>query len=437
MIYDSIEELIGNTPLVRIHPDVHGLGNVNLYAKLEFYNPFGSVKDRIAKGMLTPLLPDLIKNKKTVVEASSGNTAKALAILCGIHGLPFKTVTNRIKMPEVRMILQTLGADIEELPGLSDCPDPMDPNDFTTVAANLAKAEPDKYHYTDQYFNELNRKSHRQTGAEIHADLNKVDYFFGFLGTCGTTMGAGQYLKDTCDTKVIGVVADAGHHIPGGRNVNELWEVGFFRKDFYEELITGTSQQAIEGMLTLNRRSGILCGPTTGLIYYAAVNKLKDLSHKLPPGETINAVFIACDRVEPYMSYIKKFRPELYSQATTTRKTVHSQTPEEVATAPRIDAQSLSALIASKDALVIDIRGHFAFSIGHIPSSLNILDETFTQIVEEGKTLPQDKKIVVVCRIGDISAKYASYLAGNGYDVFSLDGGITAWKESGFPLQKT
>jgi len=435
MIYNDVSELIGNTPLVRIDPRVHGLKNVHLYAKLEYYNPFGSVKDRVAKGMLAPILEELKAKNKTVVEASSGNTAKALAALCGMHGLKFKTVTNRIKIPEVRMILQTLGSDIEELPGLSDCPDPLDPNDFTTIAANLAKTDPDTYHYTDQYFNELNLLSHyAHTGKEIHADLPEVHYFFGFLGTCGSSMGAGKYLKEVSGTKVVGVVADAGHHIPGGRNINELWEVGFFNRDFYADLVQGTSPEAIEGMLTLNRSSGILCGPTTGLTYHAAVKKLREIDDTVPAGTTRTAVFIACDRLEPYMSYAKKFRPDIYSQQTTTRETVHSQTAEEVKTAKKISAASLSSELQNTDLMLIDIRGYFAYSIGHIESSCNIIDETLTQIIEEGNTLPPNKKIVIVCRVGDISEKYASYLQKRGYDAYSLEGGVTEWKNMKLPL---
>lgn len=438
MIYNSIEELIGNTPLVRIDPSIHGLKNIDVYAKLEYYNPFGSVKDRVAKGMLEPILDELKEKNKTVVEASSGNTAKALAALCGIHGLKFKTVTNRIKIPEVRAVLQTLDSDIEELPGLSDCPDPLDPNDFTTVAANLAKSDPDHYHYTDQYFNELNLRAHYEnTGEEIHADLPTTNYFFGFLGTCGSSMGAGKYLKEQSGTKVVGVVADAGHHIPGGRNINELWEVGFFDKEFYEDIVQGNSLEAIEGMLTLNRSAGILCGPTTGLTYFAALKKLREIDTQVPEGTRESAVFIACDRLEPYMSYIKKFRPEIYSSVTTERETVDSQTPEDVAQSEKITPTDLEKSLQDDNVLLVDIRGHFAYSIGHITSSLNILDETFTQIVEEGNTLPTEKKVVVVCRIGDLSNKYASFLSKRGYEAYSLEGGIVNWKKQGLPLKRS
>lgn len=95
MRYDSITEAIGNTPLVRIDPAVHGLRNIDLYAKLEMLNPFGSVKDRPAWHMARPHLEAATDAEGTVVELSSGNTAKALALLAGMHGVRFKSVTNR------------------------------------------------------------------------------------------------------------------------------------------------------------------------------------------------------------------------------------------------------------------------------------------------------------------------------------------------------
>ena len=427
MKYEKITELIGETPLLKIPSSVHGLQNIDLYAKLEYMNPFGSVKDRIAKGMLLPIL-DTVKGK-TVVEASSGNTAKALCGICGSEGIDFLTVTNRIKIPEVRMTLQLLGADIRELPGLSDCPDPMDPDDFTTVAANMANEQPEKYHYTDQYFNELNRSSHAQTGEEIARDLDKVDYFFGFLGTCGSSMGAGDVLKRERKTQVFGVVAAAGHHIPGGRNINELWEVGFFNKEYYADIIQGTTHEAIEGMIQLNRQCGILCGPTSGLTYSACVQKLSEVDAQLE--ERHVAVFIACDRVEPYMSYIRNARPELFSR-TEARKTVEGQQASNVAAAPEIDPEEV---LSDDSNIIIDLRGHFAYSTGHIPGSTNILGDVLAQIIEQGRVFPKGKRIIVVCPVGTISQKFAAFLKEQGYDAYSLRGGIMHWKEKNLPLE--
>ena len=103
MIYNHITDLIGNTPLLKIDPKVHGLNNFEIYAKLEYYNPFGSLKDRIAWEMLRSKLDDSIANQKTILESSSGNTAKALAALSKIYGLSFKigraSCRERVLMP--------------------------------------------------------------------------------------------------------------------------------------------------------------------------------------------------------------------------------------------------------------------------------------------------------------------------------------------------
>lgn len=128
MRYDSITDAIGNTPLLRIDPGVHGLAHVNLYAKLELLNPFGSVKDRAAWTMAAPRLAEAREAGATVVELSSGNTAKALAVIAGMHGLAFTSLTNRMKVPEIKDLL-LLGATVEELPGQAECLDPTNTDD--------------------------------------------------------------------------------------------------------------------------------------------------------------------------------------------------------------------------------------------------------------------------------------------------------------------
>ena len=227
MVYKSIIDLIGNTPLVEISKDIHKIKNVNLYAKLEIYNPFGSVKDRTAYAMLKDHLEEIKEKNLTVIESSSGNTAKALSVLCNINDIDFKTVTNRIKIPEVKDILKTFGANILELPGLSECPDPSDPNDSLKVISKIMAASPGKYFYPDQYSNPNNPSMHyHTTGKEIWDDLGKVDYFFGALGTTGSSRGIIEYLQEqNPELKKIGIISKTGGMIPGIRNEEEMMEV--------------------------------------------------------------------------------------------------------------------------------------------------------------------------------------------------------------------
>src|SRR5581483_11126804 len=117
---------------------------------------------------------------QTVIESSSGNMAKAMQILCSIHQVNFKIVTNRIKVREVKQILQLLGAQLDELPGLSECPDPTDPNDPITFIEQQMSKEPGKYFHTSQYTNERNIHAHyNTTGQEIFNDVGAIDYFIG------------------------------------------------------------------------------------------------------------------------------------------------------------------------------------------------------------------------------------------------------------------
>ncbi|NED87675.1 pyridoxal-phosphate dependent enzyme, partial [Streptomyces sp. SID11233] len=172
MKYDSILDTIGQTPLVRIDPAVHGLRSTELYAKLEFFNPFGSVKDRAAWGMARPAIAAAAERGAEVVELSSGNTAKALAVIASMHGLGFRSVTNRMKIPEVKELLLLLGAEIEELPGQSECLDPTDTEDPLTRFHRELSAPGGSFLHTDQYFNPANARAHEEgTGPEIIADL--------------------------------------------------------------------------------------------------------------------------------------------------------------------------------------------------------------------------------------------------------------------------
>ncbi|TMC15593.1 MAG: pyridoxal-phosphate dependent enzyme [Chloroflexi bacterium] len=440
MLYEHITELIGNTPLLKIDRAMHGLQHIELYAKLEYYNPFGSLKDRVAYSMLKEVLDEGKSGHKTIVESSSGNTAKAMSALCAVYGLPFKTVTSRIRYPEVRMILHILGAQLEELPSVSECPDPFDPNDFLAVAKNLVQAEPEKYHLTDQYFNPKNPETHYQgTGKELLDDLGKVDYFISFLGTCGSSLGVGSYLKErNSETKIFGIVSSPGNVIPGGRMSNELWEVGFFERAFYDDIVEGNIQQALHGMLELNRKCGILCGPTTGLNYYAGLQRLRQEDDILgQAGKTANAVFIACDRLEPYTSFVKKYRPDLVTHTTSMKPTVASQAAESIAQVRHIPPSELHALLQNTPPLLIDIRGNFTYSIGHIPSSINMLDEILAQLIEQGPVFPKKTPIVLVCSVGTIARKYAAFLQKQGYQAMALAGGIAQWKHEGYPLVRT
>lgn len=436
MLYKSVTELIGNTPLIEISKEITRLKNINVYAKCELYNPFGSLKDRAGYAMLKDEIQKLKENNMTVIESSSGNTAKALQIICSMNGIPFKTVTNRIKIPETKEVLKVAGAEIEELPGLSECPDPTDPNDPVAYIERIVSENSNKYYHTNQYTNLKNPKVHYEhTGKEIYDDLGKVDYFFGTLGTTGSSRGTIEYLLEkNKNLKKIGIIAEKGDTIPGIRNKDEMYEVGIFNKSLYDEIVLVNSDEAIEEMLVLNRKCGILGGPTSGAAFKGTLKYLREIDDKLE--EPANAVFIACDRMEWYMSYIKKRRPEIFDSEIK-RETIRTLTEEDMKYAKTIDINNAEEWIEKNNPIIIDLRGNLAYKNGHIANAINITDIFFEDLVDNGTPFSKENSVLLVCSIGDKSKKFSSLLNKKGMNVYSLENGMTAWRENSLPLKRS
>ncbi|WP_128430008.1 pyridoxal-phosphate dependent enzyme [Streptomyces cyaneus] len=450
MRYDSITDAIGNTPLVRIDPAVHGLRNIDLYAKLELLNPFGSVKDRAAWNMARPHLAATAsaagEGGGQVVELSSGNTAKALAVLAGMHGLTFKSVTNRMRIPEIKDLLLLLGAQIEELPGQSECLDPTATDDPLTLF-HRTLSEPDSTClHTDQYFNPRNTEAHfAGTGPEIVKDLDgqAPDWFIACVGTAGSSTGVARALREHDPAvRVVGLVAAKSDFIPGIRTIDEAHEVGLFDPGTYDTIETVSADEAIEGMLTLNRRCGILAGPTGGAAYFGAVRQLRAAdegsgdaeSGDEEPTQRQSAVFIVCDRVESYLSYVRQRRPDLFGRPRR-RNSPADLSDAEIRTAPAIGVADAQTWIATGEPLVVDLRSPYAYAALHIDGSVNIVDELFEELLHGGLPFSRNRPVLLACPVGEKSARYAALLTRMGHpDVRSLTGGVIAWRDAGAPL---
>ncbi|MFI6784640.1 pyridoxal-phosphate dependent enzyme [Micromonospora sp. NPDC050276] len=436
MRFENMTEAIGNTPLVRIDPAVHGLRNIDLYAKMELLNPFGSLKDRAAWNMARPLLTQAVERGDTVVELSSGNTAKALAVIAGMHGLTFKSVTNRMKVAEIKDLLLLLGAEIDELPGQAECLDPTDTDDPLTQMYHRLAGSGGGYLHTDQYFNELNVDAHLNgTGPEIVKDLDgrAPDYFIACVGTAGSSTGVAAALRQhNPDVRVIGLVAHKSDFIPGIRTIDEVQEVGLFDPGVYDTVETITADDAIDGLLTLVRRCGTLAGPTGGGAYQGAVRHLRGIDGQLTERRT--AVFIVCDRVESYMSYLRDRRPELFGRPPR-RNSLRTVTDADVRQAVTVDVAEAERWIAERRGVVIDLRSPFAYQALHIDGSINIVDELFAELLHGGLPFGRRQPVLLVCPVGEKSARYAALLTRMGHpDVRSLDGGIIAWRDAGAEL---
>lgn len=436
MKYQRITDMIGNTPVLEIPSSVHGLENIDLYAKLEMMNPFGSVKDRIAWGLVKDDIEGIQEKGQTIYENSSGNTAKALQVIASMYGVKTKLITYLAKVDGVKDIVRMLGAEIEEVLGGSECFDPNDPNDPQYLIAKMVKEDPDKAYFPSQFTNPKNPDVHfESTGKEIADDLGRVDYFFGGLGTSGSTLGAARRLKveGSPDLVTVGICASKNDFIPGIRSLDQMWESGLFEKENYADFVYVDSGEAVDAMMELVRKVGILCGPTSGASYLGSLRYLKQIDAGLTERKT--AVFIVCDRVEWYVDYIRQRRPELFGQ---TRKpgSLRSFALEPEGVNAVVKVENVEDFIAEHDPLIIDVRGNLAYKMTTIPGAINIPWELFETMIDAADPFPKDRAILLVCPVGEKTTRYAAYLQTRNYRAYSLEGGILEWRNSGKTLAR-
>ncbi len=203
-IYENIIDTIGNTPIVKLNKIAEGVKS-DIFAKIEFYNPAGSIKDRIAKYMIEDAEKSgKIKPGDTIVENSSGNTALALAVVCSLKGYNLKIVIRDSTSPDKLKILRALNVDLVLVD--STLP-PESPDSYNNLAPKIAEEIPNSY-YLDQHNDKKNNEAHYMTtGPEIWEQMEgQIDYFVAGIGTGGTICGAAKFLKEKDpNIKVIGV----------------------------------------------------------------------------------------------------------------------------------------------------------------------------------------------------------------------------------------
>src|SRR4051794_29551707 len=217
MKYDSVLDLIGNTPLVSVSA-LSPNPSVEIYAKLEGQNPGGSSKDRIALKMIDLAERDgVIRPGATILEPSSGNTGIGLALVAKLRGYKLRVIMPENVSVERRQLLEIFGAEITLSPGEEGS------NGAIRMAEKIYADEPDRYVFLFQYGNPANPLAHYEgTGPEILRDCPEVDVFVAGLGTSGTLMGAGRYLKEhKPEVKIIAVEPPAGELVQGLRNLDD------------------------------------------------------------------------------------------------------------------------------------------------------------------------------------------------------------------------
>ena len=439
MIHNNIEEIIGNTPLLKISSASHGLRHTDVYVKLEYLNPFGSIKDRTALGLTKNIdFKELNKRGARLIESSSGNTAKALQLIAGRQGNGLVSVTNRVKIPEVDQMLRYIGVDIVPLPGRSECPDPNDSDGALGVIEKMKQANPDSYVHTDQYSNLANPEIHEQTTAkEIYNDLDVVDYVVMGVGTGGSSGGLVSYIrKNNLTTKAIGVVADSSDFLPGIRTETELYETELFHKEWFEDLVEVTTQDALVALEELIQNDGVLAGPTTGASFAAVKRYLKSRDTPRADGSRQVAVFVACDRLETYMSYITKRLPERFNLTTHTDVFTLNYATDEKDKLEKNAGPEVAQWLLDHKVTVIDTRGVKPFEAFHIEGSLNYPEELLREISEQGTPFSDTSPVLFVCPRGDRSLLYASLFRKRGVEAYSLAGGLLAWRSAGLELAR-
>jgi S-sulfo-L-cysteine synthase (O-acetyl-L-serine-dependent) len=272
----NILKSVGNTPLIELSS--FSTKNIKFYAKLEWYNPFGSVKDRAAYWMIKDAEKKdrLKKGKSVIIEPTSGNTGIALAGIATSLGYRVEIVIPEKVSEETKQILRNLGASIHET---SDdlCPRVGAGTDQSIALAKaIAKPRPDVYYMPNQYENDANYMAHYEsTGPEIWAQTNgKVSHFFTGCGTGGTITGVASYLKErNKDVKIVAIQAQQNHLLQGLRNFEESAMPDLFkrRQEVVDYWITATNKDSFDMVRALAMRENLLVGPSSGSVMASMV----------------------------------------------------------------------------------------------------------------------------------------------------------------------
>lgn len=282
IIGPEIIQRIGNTPLYELTS--YSTQNIKFYAKLEWHNPFGSVKDRAAYWMIKDAEKKglLVKNKSIIIEPTSGNTGIALTGIASSMGYKVEIVIPEKVSEETKRILRNLGATLHET---SDdlCPRVGAGTDQSiALATAIAKPRSDVYYMPNQYENDSNFLAHYEsTGPEIWEQTNgKVTHFFTGCGTGGTITGTGTFLKEKKENlQVVAIQAQQNHLLQGLRNFEESSMPDLFkrREKVVDRWMTATNQDSFNTVKDLLNKEGLFVGPSSGSVMSSMLQFSKEI----------------------------------------------------------------------------------------------------------------------------------------------------------------
>jgi len=273
-VYNNIIEIIGNTPLVRIN-NLTEKNDATILAKLEKFNPGGSIKDRIAKYMIeyAEKEGELTKDK-VILEPTSGNTGIGLAMIAAAKGYKVLFTMSENVSEERRKILKAFGARITLTKKEKGTDGAIE------KAYEMTRETPKKYFLPDQFNNKYNILAHYETtGKEIIEDTDgKVNMVVVAMGTTGTLMGVSKRFKEFNPyVKIIGVEPHIGHKIQGMKNMKEAYRPGIYDKRKFDEKIYIKDEDAYETTRQLALKEGLLVGMSSGAVMFVALKKAKEL----------------------------------------------------------------------------------------------------------------------------------------------------------------
>jgi len=283
----NIIDFIGNTPLVEL-TSFHDNRNVRLFVKLEGNNPAGSVKDRPALNMIRSAMErGEIKKGDRLIEATSGNTGIALAMIASMYGLELELVMPSTSTRERTLTMEAFGAKVTLLEGMEYCRDYAE-----------EKAAKEGLFILNQFSNPDNYKAHiKTTGPEIWRDTaGKITHFVSAMGTTGTIMGCSAFLKEqNPDIQIVGCQPTEESSIPGIRRWPKEYLPKIFDPSRVDRVIDVDQDDAVRRSRELVRKEGVFAGMSTGGALHAALQVAQELEEGV-------IVFIACDRGDRYLS---------------------------------------------------------------------------------------------------------------------------------------